>query len=183
MYPLSMRPHNGMKAQDILVLLKIVDLGREPWMAKDLAASIGLSPTEVSMSLERSRYARLLDDAKRRVNTKALLDFLVHGLRVVFPVQPGGIVRGIPTAWSAKPLSETFKNASPVVWPSEIGKLRGEAVEPLFPCVTKAVSNSVSLHELLALTDALRIGRAREIALAAKILKERFDAYAQLDAV
>ena len=175
-----MRPHNGMKSQDCLVLLKIVDLGAGHWMAKDLAASIGLSPTEVSMSLERSRYAKLLDDAKRRVNTNAFLDFLVHGLRVVFPVHPGGVVRGIPTAWSAKPLSDTFKNASPVVWPSENGKVRGESVEPLFPCVTKAVANSASLHELLALTDALRIGRAREIALAAKILKERFDVYAQL---
>lgn len=175
-----MRPHNGMKAQDSLVLLKIVDLGSESWLAKDLAASIGLSPTEVSMSLERSRYAKLLDDAKRRVNTMAFLDFLVHGLRVVFPVQPGGLVRGIPTAWSAEPLSETFKNANPVVWPSENGNLRGEAIEPLYPSVTKAVANSRSLHELLALTDALRIGRAREIDSSAKILRERFDAYARL---
>lgn len=175
-----MRPHNGMKAQDCLVLLKIVDLGAGKWMAKDLAASIGLSPTEVSMSLERSRYAKLLDDTKRRVNTKAFHDFLVYGLRVVFPVQPGGIVRGIPTAWSAKPLSESFKKVNPVVWPSENGKLRGEAIEPLFPCVTKAVSSSASLHELLALTDALRIGRAREVELSAKILQERFDAYAHL---
>jgi len=180
MYPLSMRPHNGMKAQDSLVLLKIVDLGKESWLAKDLAASIGLSPTEVSMSLERSRYAKLLDDSKRRVNTKAFLDFLVHGLRVVFPVQPGGLVRGIPTAWSAKPLSETFKNANPVVWPSENGKLRGEAIEPLYPSVTKAVANSAALHELLALVDALRIGRSREIESSARILRERFDAYAHL---
>lgn len=173
-----MRPHNGMKAQDCLVLLKILDLGKEPWMAKDLAAAIGLSPAEVSNSLERSRYARLLDDAKRRVNTKAFLDFLVHGLRMVFPVQPGGIVRGIPTAWSAMPLAETFPNANPVVWPSEDGKMRGEGIEPLYQSVPLAVSKSESLHELLALVDALRIGRAREVNLATQLLQQRFDRYA-----
>lgn len=169
-----------MKSQDCLVLLQIVDLGGSPWMGKDLAAATGLSQAEISMSLERSRYAKLLDDAKRRVNTQAFLDFLVHGLRVVFPVQPGGIVRGIPTAWSASPLAKTFPNASPVVWPSEDGKLRGESIEPLYSSVTKAATNSATLHELLALVDALRIGRAREVKLATEFLQRRFDGYASL---
>ncbi len=175
-----MRAHNGMKAQDCLVLLKIVDLGIESWMAKDLASLVGLSQAEVSMSLERSRYAKLLDESKRRVNTKALHDFLVYGLRVVFPVQMGGVVRGIPTAWSAPPLAKSFQGASAVVWPSELGSMRGEAIEPLYPSVTKAVTNSTTLHELMALTDALRIGRAREVALASRILSQRFESYALL---
>jgi hypothetical protein len=175
-----MRSHNGMKTQDCLVLLKVVDLGRDPWMAKDLAAAIGLSPAEVSMSLERSRFAKLLDEGKRRVNTKAFLDFLVHGLRVVFPAQLGGIARGIPTAWSTAPLAGKFPNASPVVWPSEKGTVRGEGILPLYPSVPQAALNSASLHELLALTDTLRIGRAREVNLANQILQQRFEGYALL---
>jgi len=169
-----------MKAQDCLVLLKIVDLGGVPWMAKDLAGSIGLSPAEVSLSLDRSRFARLLDETKKQVNTRAFLEFLIHGLRVVFPVQPGGIVRGIPTAWSMTPLSGAFPGAAPVVWPSEDGTIRGEAIEPLYSSVPKAAAGSVMLHEMLALTDALRIGRAREVKQASDALRERFESYARL---
>lgn len=175
-----MREHHGMKPQDCVVLLKIVDLGATPWMAKDLAVAVGLSPTEVSFSLERSRYSKLLNEAKRRVNTQAFLDFLVHGLRVVFPVRPGGMARGIPTAWSAPPLLKSFGDASPVVWPSENGNLRGESIQPLYANSIASVTEQPGLHELLALVDALRIGRAREIDFASKILTERFEGYARL---
>lgn len=168
-----------MKSQDCVILLRIVDLGEAPWLGKDLAGSLGLSAAEISMSLERSRFAGLLNDAKQ-VNVKALLDFLVHGLRVVFPVRPGGIVRGIPTAWSMTPLSEAFPGAAPMVWPSEEGTLRGESIEPLYPSVPKVVAGRVGLHEMLAMADALRIGRARETRMAAESLKERFEAYARL---
>mgnify|MGYP000940118706 CR=1 FL=1 len=175
-----MRSHNGMKPQDCVILLKIIDYGSSPWMAKELAQAAGLSPGEVSFSLERSRYAMLLNESKRRVNTRAFLDFLVHGLRVVFPVHVGGIVRGIPTAWSASPLSRSFPDANPVVWPSDQGTLRGESIEPLYANSIASLIEQPSFHELLALVDALRIGRAREADLASKILRERFDEYARL---
>jgi len=67
-----------------------------------------------------------------------------------------------------------------VVWPSETGKLRGESIEPIYPSVTKAAANSATLHELLALVDALRIGRAREVNLAKELIQQRFTAYANL---
>lgn len=169
-----------MKPQDCVVLLKIVDLGASPWMAKDLAVAVGLSPSEVSFSLERSRYSKLLNDTKHRVNTRAFLDFLVHGLRVVFPVRPGGMARGIPTAWSAPPLAASFRDANPVVWPSENGSLRGESIQALYPNTIASVVGQPGFHELLALVDALRIGRTREIELASKILTERFEGYARL---
>lgn len=114
------------------------------------------------------------------MNTKAFLEFLVHGLRVVFPVQPGGIARGIPTAWSTAPLAKAFPDASPVVWASENGTLRGESIAPLYRSAAQAAANSASFHELLALTDALRIGRAREVNLATQHLQRKFDGYALL---
>jgi hypothetical protein len=169
-----------MKPQDCLVLLKIVTMGSGSWMAKDLARDVGLSPTEVSMSLDRSRYARLIDEGKKRVNTGLFLDFLVHGLKVVFPVRPGGMARGVPTAWSASPLSELVASSEVVVWPHEEGTVRGEGIEPLYPSVPMAALASRPLHELLATVDALRVGRVREIEMAAKILKQRFNAYALL---
>lgn len=175
-----MRQHQGMKPQDCVILLKIVDLGASPWMAKDLALAVGLSRAEVSHSLERSRFSKLLDDTKRRGNTRAFLEFLVHGLRVVFPVRPGGMARGIPTAWSAPPLVKSFGEDNPVVWPSENGSLRGESIQPLYLNTIATVVEQPGFHELLALVDALRIGRAREIGFASKLLKERFEGYALL---
>lgn len=34
----------------------------------------------------------------------SILDFLEHGLRYVYPQQPGAKVRGIPTAHAATPI-------------------------------------------------------------------------------
>jgi hypothetical protein len=31
-------------------------------------------------------------------------EFLIHGLKYVFPAYPGALVRGVPTAHSAEPL-------------------------------------------------------------------------------
>jgi hypothetical protein len=167
-----------MKPQDCLVLLKVIAMKQSDWMGKDLAANLGLSQTEVSMSLERSRFAGLLDDSKKRVNTGAFLGFLVHGIKFVFPVKPGGLVRGVHTAWSAPPLHEMMNSIEAVVWPHEDGKARGQAVEPLYACAPEAALRDPKLYELLTLVDALRLGKRREIELATKILKERFEAYA-----
>ena len=43
-----MRKHNGMRPQDIVVLLKIAAKKNAPWMMKDLAAELKISPSEVS---------------------------------------------------------------------------------------------------------------------------------------
>lgn len=34
-----------------------------------------------------------------------LLEFLLHGVRFVYPVERGGLTRGLPTAHAAPPLS------------------------------------------------------------------------------
>ena len=60
-----MKNSNGMRPQDVAVLLKIVRMGKQPWLAKDLAAALHLSPAEVSNSLSRSALAGLLDSSKR----------------------------------------------------------------------------------------------------------------------
>jgi hypothetical protein len=40
--------------------------------------------------------------------------------------------------------------------------VRGHSIIPLYPSVPEAALKDEKLHELLALTDALRVGRARE---------------------
>ena len=170
-----MRALQGIKPQDILVLLKLCLWNDRPWRHIDLSSELGLSQTEVSFALERCRVSGFLDEAKKRVLRSALLEFLSHGLKYVYPVQPGALCRGMPTAHSAPPLSKKIvsEEHDQYVWPYGDGKMRGQAIEPLYESVPLAAEKDPELHELLALVDALRVGRARERSLAAQELEKR----------
>jgi hypothetical protein len=52
------------------------------------------------------------------------------------------------------------------IWADPDGTRQGVAVEPLYRSVPVAAKNDAALYDLLALVDALRIGRARERAIA-----------------
>lgn len=167
-----MKKHNGMRPHDLAVLLLIASKGKEPWLMKDLAYELEISNSEISESLNRSSIAGLLNSEKQ-LNKLALLDFLRAGLPYVFPLQPGPIVRGISTAYSAPPLNEQIISEEKLVWPYGEGSERGQAIEPLYPNAPKACLKNELLYELMSLTDALRVGRAREKNLAFDMLKER----------
>lgn len=168
-----MKKHSGMRPQDIVVLLDIITMDQRPWMMKDIAYGTGISASEVSESLNRSAIAGLYDKSKSKVKGHALVEFLRYGLPYVFPQEPGAITRGIPTAYSAPPLNELILSKDKLVWPYPKGKERGQAIEPLYPTVTEKVQNNPELYELLALVDALRVGKAREKELARKELEKR----------
>lgn len=166
-----------MRPQDILILLKKIALCKKEIPNKQLAAEIGISASEVSEALERCRIARLIDDSKQFVNTSALKEFLQHGIKYVFPVIPQAKLRGMPTAISAPPLNELIDSSTFYVWPDSKGDLRGEGINPLYRSVPLAARNDEVLYRLLALVDVLRIGRAREIALANEELNKIFYEY------
>ena len=44
---------------------------------------------------------------------------------------------------------------------------------PLYPTVIQVIQSDASMYELLALVDAVRVGRARERNLAMELLRER----------
>lgn len=173
-----MRSVQGIKPQDILVLLKLAVGKDRSWRLVDLAQELGLSLSEVSMALERARHVGLLDSSKKNVVWPSLLEFILHGLKYVYPAQPGPICRGIPTAHSAPPLSSHIVSSEndQYVWPSADGDVRGQAIEPLYDSVPGAVRKDPQLHQLLALVDALRVGRARERRIAAEELRRRLHA-------
>lgn len=168
----------GIKPQDVLVLLKMAVAQSRSWRLVDLAQELGLSVSEVSMALERARRAGLLDRSKKNVVRPALLEFILHGLRYVFPAEPGPLCRGIPTAHSAPPLSSRIMSGADdqYVWPSADGDMRGQAIEPLYASVPGAIRKDPELHQALALVDALRVGRARERKLASDELSRRLHA-------
>ncbi len=164
-----------MSPYDIVILLKIVSYGNEPWFQKPLAEALGISQSEISKSLNRSKYAGLLAPNGKTVIRMALMEFLQNGLRYVFPIQPGAVVRGVPTSHSASPLKEEIQSSEAYVWPYGKGTVRGHSILPLYPSVPEAALKDDKLYELLALVDALRVGRARERELAVKELKKRLE--------
>jgi len=170
----KMKKHNGMRPHDLVILLKIAAKGSKPWLMKDLAIELGISAGEVSESLHRSAYAGFISENKKKLMHSAILEFLQYGLKYVYPVRVGSLVRGMPTAHSAPPLSTQIISTEAIVWPFADGTVRGQALEPLYAAAPKACEQDNSLYELLALADALRIGKTRERTLAVEELKKRF---------
>ena len=162
-----------MKPQDIVILLKIISDNNPQWNQSEMAKSLKLSQSEISQFVARSKYSGLLDISGKKVMTLAFMDFLIHGLPYVFPQKPGPIVRGIPTAHSAQPICNYIKGDEVFVWPYSKGNIKGQTIVPLYPTVPSAVEYDPKLHELLALVDILRVGRAREKEMAKKELKQR----------
>ena len=169
-----MKKHNGMRPQDIVVLIKIISLKQTDWKNIDIANAVLISPSEVSEALNRCKIAGLIDSKKKEVKIDSFIEFLIYGLKYVFPVQPGSIVKGIPTAHSASPIKEHISSGSDIyVWPYAKGTLRGQAIEPLYKNLPKAVENDVLFYELLVIIDTIRVGRVREIVIAIKELRKR----------
>jgi len=163
----------ALKPQDIVVLLKLITEGNKSWTQLSIAKALIMSQSEVSESLARSGYARLLYENGRKVARQPLMDLLQYGIAVVFPLQPGNVVRGIPTAHSAPPLKDLIQSNEQYVWPYAKGGVRGHAIQPLYGSVLPLVEQDTELYELLALTDALRVGKVRERNLAIDLLKKK----------
>lgn len=164
-----------LKPQDVLICLKIALHGGQAWSYQSLADALFLSPSEAHAGAKRAEAARLLDLRRKTVYRSALTEFLIHGVRYAYPPQRGGLTRGVPTGYAAPPLAYQFSSVQgdPPVWPTPEGRVRGYEFLPLYPSVPKAAAGDEQLYELLALVDAIRDGRAREVSLAAGELKAR----------
>ena len=161
-------------AQDLVVALKLVVLASEPWTYASLAAAMGMSTSQVHTSVRRLERCQLFSAARRAPVTRNLLELLVHGVRYVFPATVGALGRGIPTASSAAPLDVLLPSGGErFVWASKAGEVVGNTVDPIIVGVPEMVVRDAALGELLALVDALRIGKARERSVAAVELEKR----------
>lgn len=127
--------------------------------------------------MKRLAACHLFNVRERRIIRASLREFLVAGLRYVFPTQLGLFGKGMPTAFSVGPLAEKLRLGEDdgVVWQmtGKAARARGRVIDPLYPTAPLAAQEDPVLHEYLALADALRIGRARERALASEELARR----------
>ncbi len=152
------------------LLCRPVDDG---WTYQELADELVMSASEVHAALKRCHEAGLYNPHTRHPNEPALREFLVHGLRYVFPARPGPIVQGLPTSYAMEPLKHKlrFVQAEAPVMPLPGGPSRGPEIKPLYTSAPKAAKRDPRLHELLAVVDALRTGRLRERHLAEQALE------------
>lgn len=166
-------------SQDLLVALKLVPAKRQYSYAY-LAKELDLSPSQAHAAMKRAIQSGLIIQQSRGsyhqapvVNRQALLEFIIHGLRYVFPAKHGPVVRGMPTAHAALPLSKWIEDdGNPVVWPDQKGKVRGQSIEPLHKSVPAAARRDPALYALLALIDGIRAGRARERKIASREIEK-----------
>ncbi len=158
-----MSKHNGMRPQDIAILLKIISMNGQHWQLVGLSNSLQISISEISESLNRSQFAGLIDYHKKQINRQNLLEFLEHGVRYVFPQQPGSMVRGIPTAHSHPFMKKTFMSEINYVWPDNKGEVMGLMIEPFYPKQVEGVKEDPKYYKLLSLVDVIRVGKVREV--------------------
>ena len=165
----------SIKSLDIVIVLKLVVLGDRLWSFSSLANDLFISPSVLYKGINRAVESRLLNPIARKPRKRALEEFLIHGVKYVFPPKRGGLVRGIPTSYAVAPLnSEIIQSTEhPPVWPYEHGNVRGYEFSPLHQCVPMAAERDPKLYELLALLDAIRGGRARESSIAIIKIRER----------
>jgi hypothetical protein len=170
----------SLKSQDLLVLLKLVARGNEPWTYNGLAVELDLSPSQVHAAVQRAVKSGLAYEADEQihVHTRNLEEFLIHGMRYVFVPERGAKTRGMATLTSAAPFAALFLSSEePIVWPDSSGDLRGESLAPIYKSAPKAAKSDPELYELLVIADALRAGRARERQAAVAELKKKLQEY------
>jgi hypothetical protein len=171
-YICIMRTHNGMRPQDIVILLQISLFPKDyKWKVVELSSALEISQSEISESLNRSLIAGLINYTKKEVFVLSLMEFLQFGIKYVFPQKPGAIVRGTPTAHSHIFMKSKIISSENYVWPNVKGNTRGQAIEPLIKSVVNVVALNDELYKLLALVDVLRVGKNREKNIAIQELK------------
>jgi len=170
----------NLKPQDVVVALKLCTYPDVRPAMSIIANDLSLSPSEVHGAIARLRASRLLHgpNLKDRPNISALEEFLVHGLKYVFPAEHGEVTRGVPTSYAAEPLKSEVAMSSdlPPVWPWHKGNTRGVGLEPLYKSVPQAALRDPNLYQFLALVDAIRDGCARERKIAERELVHRLRA-------
>lgn len=111
-----------------------------------------------------------------RPHSRQLAEFALHGAKYAFAADKTPSTIGVPTSHSAPAFAGVFAPGSEdFVWPHPNGTKRGVGVEPLHPSVPFAAMQDARLYEMLALFDALRVGRARERGMALERLQAIID--------
>ncbi len=164
-----------LKPQDVALLAKTCSRTDKNWRQMDLAEEMGLSQGEVAKALARLSRSGLIHG--KQPNRAAALEFFIHAIKYVFPVELGPLSMGVPTAISAPAHVKMVVQVKDevYVWPSVNGNKRGQSIVPLYPNLPEAALRDPKFYGLMAAIEILRVGRARERSLAEKYLKKNLE--------
>ena len=147
-------------------------------LAPEVAALAVQEPAAIYRVARRKRVSH--DDAPAdnpvRPHARQLAEFALHGAKYAFAADKMPSTIGVPTSHSAPAFAGVFAPGSQdYVWPHPNGTVRGIGIAPLHPSVPFAAMQDANLYEMLALFDALRVGRARERGMALERLQALID--------
>ncbi len=169
-----------LKPLDVVVSVKAAVMDEPRWTIAQMAEHLGVADSQVFRAARSAATAGLLvaDPGASRAgyspNRAALLELLIHGLKYMAVPTRGQLTRGVPTAHAAPILAGRLVagDEPPPVWPHATGKVRGESFEPLHRCVPGAALQDDRFYAAMAVIDAIRGGRARDRAMATKLVEE-----------
>ncbi len=166
-----------LKPQDVALLIKI--LARKSiknWRQVDIAVELEISQGEIAKALARLNKAGLVID--KRVNRSAALEFIIHAVKYVFPVELGQLATGVPTAISAPAHKNSVVHSGDdvFVWPSLKGKVRGQVIVPFYPKLAEAALKDEEFYSMMSALEIVRMGRIRERKAAEKFLERKVKA-------
>jgi hypothetical protein len=161
-----------LKGEDIILLLKLASSSDRPWTVRELEVATTIPKSSVQRALERLAESDLIGRDGRTARITQTKEFLLHGLRYVFPARLGAVTRGVPAAWGAEPLAEEIGQSGDAVpvWPHATGPVRGPALEPLHRTAVNLRATDPRLADAVVLVDGIRGGDARVRGVASRLL-------------
>jgi hypothetical protein len=164
-----------LKGEDIILLLKLVSSPGRAWTVRDLELATTIPKSSVQRALQRLSEAGLTGQDGRTARVTQTEEFLLHGVRYVFPARLQAITRGVPAAWGAAPLAAELADSSEAspVWPHASGAARGPGLEPLHRTALNLRATDPKLAEALVLVDGIRAGDARVRGVAGRLLSSQ----------
>lgn len=163
-----------LKGQDIVVLTSLI--GEDSAVTyQEISDRAQISLSEAHAAVRRLQAVALLNHERRAIR-RNVEEFLLHGIRYLFPMKTtGGWGKGLPTAYAAPVAEAEFAAVGRIpVW-SEADdadmSVDGIAVQPIYPTAPRAARRNRAIYDRLALIDMLRGGRIRERRFAESKLK------------
>jgi translation elongation factor EF-1beta/biotin operon repressor len=152
------RESKGIKSQDILILMKLITLKGSPFRQVDLSSSLGISQAEIAYSLDRLKFSGLINEDKKKVNKLNSIEFLLHAVKFMFPMEYDAPARGIKVGPSSDMIRKEVKEKLDMdfVIPTLDGENVGFGIKPIYATTGKVVQSDEKVYELVNLVDILR---------------------------
>lgn len=169
------------KRQDVVLLLKfIANPDALEWPQKKLAEHLCMSVSTINESLKRLIEVHLIvwrmsiENDKYILVKRSVYEFIVQGVKYIFPQELHGMTSGIPTGYAALMITSASITDPIQVWPYAEGTHRGLSSTPIYSSVPKSISKfkDQRFYDLLCLLDVLRsrLSHIREIDYATDLL-------------